>query len=72
MPTNIAEGSGRRTKADFKRFLYNALGSNSELKYQLILSKDLEYITINEFEELFKKTDEVGKMTFAYSEKLVD
>jgi four helix bundle protein len=54
-PTNIAEGSGRRTKTDFKRFLYNALGSNSELKYQLILSRDLEYITIIEFEELFKK-----------------
>lgn len=70
-PTNIAEGSARHTKADFNRFLIIALGSNAELLYQLILSKDLEYITNDVFTELSKKTKELGKMIFSYSNKMM-
>jgi len=39
--SNIAEGSSRGTDLDFRRFLFMALGSLSELECQLILSKDL-------------------------------
>ncbi|HRJ76165.1 MAG TPA: four helix bundle protein, partial [Anaerolineales bacterium] len=37
IPTNIAEGCGRNTDADFARFLQIAMGSASETEYQLIL-----------------------------------
>jgi four helix bundle protein len=44
VPTNIAEGCGRNTDADFARFLQIAMGSASETGYQLILAHDLEFL----------------------------
>ena len=41
IPTNIAEGCGRATNADFTRFLHISLGSANELEYQLLLCRDL-------------------------------
>lgn len=71
IPTNIAEGSARNTKLDFKRYLFIALSSNAELRYQLILSKDLKYITIDEFNKLIQLAEEVQCMINAYAEKLI-
>ena len=39
--SNIAEGSGRQTKQDFKHFLSIALGSLYEMESQLVVSKNL-------------------------------
>tara|TARA_R110000737_G_scaffold176257_2_gene201332 strand:- start:3565 stop:3846 length:282 start_codon:yes stop_codon:yes gene_type:complete len=44
IPANIAEGCGRESDAEFKRFLIISQGSASELEYFTILAKDLEYI----------------------------
>lgn len=44
IPTNIAEGCGRGSDADFSRFLQVAFGSACEVEYQLQLAKDLKYI----------------------------
>ena len=46
VPTNIAEGCGRDTEADFARFLQIAMGSGSELEYQFILAHDLNYLAL--------------------------
>ena len=70
IPTNIAEGCGRNSDADFKRFLIIASGSASELDYQLILSKDLNYISLPDFEELHFQITEVRKMLFSLINKL--
>ncbi|MDE3144522.1 MAG: four helix bundle protein [Bacteroidota bacterium] len=70
IPTNIAEGSGRQTTADFKRFLVIGIGSVSELEYQFILSKDIGYISQEQFDSLSSKVIELRKMIFAYSQKL--
>jgi four helix bundle protein len=51
IPTNIAEGCGRNTDADFARFLQIAMGSASETEYQLILAYDLEFLSKSWFEE---------------------
>lgn len=70
IPTNIAEGSGRGTKPQFRNFLDIAAGSLSELHYQLILSKDLLYISETIFQELSYELIEIQKMLRAYMEKL--
>ncbi len=49
IPTNIAEGCGRGSDLDFKRFLQIAFGSACEVEYLLILCKDLEYIQQDHF-----------------------
>lgn len=43
--SNIAEGAGRPTDADFAHFLDNSLGSANEVETQLLISKNLKYIT---------------------------
>lgn len=62
IPTNIAEGAGRNGDKDFCRFLYIALGSANEIEYQIILSKDLDYINNEAASALISKIEEVKKM----------
>jgi four helix bundle protein len=45
IPSNIAEGAARNSKKEFIQFLYIALGSISELETQLIISKNLNYLS---------------------------
>lgn len=44
IPSNIAEGSGRPTNADFAHFLDMALGSSYEVETQLLITKNVGYI----------------------------
>lgn len=62
IPTNIAEGCGRFTNADFARFLQMAMGSASEAEYQLILARDLGFLSNDVYEKLHNDTEEVKRM----------
>lgn len=70
IPTNIAEGCGRNTEKDFARFLDNAMGSASELEYQLILAHDLEYISLEAYETTNRELTEIKRMLNAFIQKL--
>lgn len=70
IPTNIAEGCGRNTERDFARFLDNAMGSASELEYQLILARDLQYIRPEAFEKATAELTEIKRMLNAFIQKL--
>jgi four helix bundle protein len=59
---NIAEGFKKRGAKDKCNFYNIAQGALEELRYYLILSKDLEYLKANE--ALLKDSDEVGKMLY--------
>ncbi len=65
IPSNIAEGCGRRSDKELIQFLYVALGSSSELETQLIISKELSYINDEIFEKLSFLNSEVIKLLSA-------
>ena len=60
--TNIAEGCGRGSDADFGRFLQMAMGSASESEYQILLSFDLNYIDENQYKQMNAKVTEIKRM----------
>lgn len=62
IPSNLAEGCGRRSVWEMGRFVTLAMGSASELEYQLLLSRDLGYLTGGGYEELATAVVEVKKM----------
>lgn len=65
IPSNIAEGCGRRGNAEFNRFLSIAMGSASELEYQLLLAHDLGFLVPLEHKRLEVAVTEVKRMLAA-------
>jgi len=62
IPTNIAEGCGRNTDKEFARFLQIAMGSASETEYQLILARDLGFLSQDSYGALQNEVEEVKRM----------
>lgn len=62
IPSNIAEGAARQSNKEFIQFLYVALGSLMELDTQLIIAKNLNFLSNENLNDLQSKTDEIGKM----------
>ena len=60
--SNIAEGSVRGTRKDFKQFVAIARGSNCELQTQLLLAKELKFGVAGSIAEAEELTNEVGQM----------
>lgn len=63
--SNIAEGSGRSSKAQFKYFLNISQGSAFELETQLIISNKLMLLKDELAENLIEKTMQIQKMIYA-------
>jgi len=62
IPSNIAEGYGRGTNGDLIHFLSISLGSSNELDTQLIISKELSYISEDDFSRIETLNNDVSKM----------
>jgi four helix bundle protein len=62
IPSNIAEGYGRKHKAEYEHFLSIAYGSLLEVETQYLLSVDLKYVSKYEIVETLLK--EVGAMLY--------
>lgn len=58
---NIAEGFGRASRLEFIQFLSISTGSADELKSQLYRCLDKEYISKDNFDSLYKKTNAIYK-----------
>lgn len=67
---NIAEGCGRETDNEFKRFLHIAYGSANEVEYIYLLSRDLNYISIENYNELNEYVVRIKKMLIKLINKL--
>ena len=67
---NIAEGCGRRSDPEMKRFVQIARGSANELEYHLLLAVDLQLLPVEEFKDLEGKTLEIQRMLAALTQRL--
>jgi len=62
VPSNIAEGSSRRSKLDYLQFLKISRGSCAEVETQLLISKNLNFLGENEYMKLNQDIIEISKM----------
>jgi len=70
IPANLAEGCGRNGDAELARFCSIAMGSASELKYHLLLARDLKLIQPEDHDELSQRATEVKRMIAGLLPKL--
>ena len=66
IPCNITEGFKRRSNKDSCHFYNMAEASLEELKYQLILSKDLKYISQMDYNQMDALTEELSKTLYGW------
>lgn len=70
VPSNIAEGARRNSNKDFSRFLSISIGSLNELNTQLIISSRLNFIEIDQLNELETRINEIQKMIYKFNQGL--
>lgn len=70
VPSNIAEGSGRRTNKEFAQFLSISYGSLCELDTQVIISRELSFLSKEDVAEIEKEVGEIQKMLYALIAKV--
>jgi four helix bundle protein len=64
IPSNIAEGAGRDSNNEFVQFLTIANASAYELETQLIIAKNLGFISEQVLNEITDRIDKIQKMIF--------
>jgi four helix bundle protein len=67
---NICEGYKKRTIPNQLNYINIAEGSLEEVKYYIILSKDLQYIDESAYEQLTNSADEVGRLINGYEKAI--
>jgi four helix bundle protein len=72
VPSNIAEGHGRRTRSDFVHFLDIARGSANETETQLLIAERLGFISPERNAPVLKLVDEVQRLQKALVNSLED
>jgi four helix bundle protein len=71
IPSNIAEGFERKSKAEFRRFIAIALGSTAELLTQIEISQRSGYISSEQLDLLDGSLNEVAKMLQSLKQKTI-
>ena len=70
VPSNIAEGQGRGSANDFRRFLAISYGSLREVETQILISKRLHFLTDAQTERVMSLAGEVGRLINGLSNSL--
>ena len=60
--SNIAEGSGRKSKKDFKQFVHMASGSLNEVESLLHICSQLDFIKADPYRELKDSAEKLGRL----------
>lgn len=66
VPSNIAEGSSRKSQKEFAHYLSMSLGSLFEIETQLTISNRIKYIDNKNLEEFKIKITDLVKMIMAF------
>lgn len=72
IPMNLMEGGHRLNTGEYRQFVGIARGSAGELKYQLVLSRDLGYLNENHYPGLREKAESISKMLTKLASSLTD
>jgi len=67
---NIAEGCGRRSDGEMRRFLQIARGSANEVEHHLLLARDLQFLSADDFKDLEAMVLEIQRMLAAFVQRL--
>ena len=67
--SNIAEGCGRSSNPDLRRFLWHSVGSCNELEYDLLLARDLNFLPRTSHGPLAEQVVEVRRMLTAFIQR---
>ena len=70
IPTNFAEGCGSNSEKEFARYLNIAIASSSEVEYLLLLTKDLQFLSIEAHQVLEEKVIQIRKQIYQLRLKL--
>ncbi len=70
VPSNIAEGYGRRTKNEYIQFLHIALGSLREVDTQLIIAKEVKLAAPELFDSVLEEVDRMQGILVSTIQKL--
>lgn len=70
VPSNIAEGYGRKTTREYVQALYIAYGSNCELETQALLANDLSYMKTEDTKKIKQNIEDVERMLKALIKSL--
>ena len=62
VPANIVEGNSRGHPKEYMHFLYTSKGSLEETKYHILLSRDLDYINNEVYNQLLTQCNLVGSL----------
>jgi four helix bundle protein len=71
IPSNIAEGSGKRTNIHFAEFLSTSISSSYELETQLIICERRGYGSAEVLKNVFELLGEIQRMLFNFREYIV-
>ena len=70
IPANIAEGAARQTDREFHQFLSIAQGSSSELETELLIAKNLGYLTPDEHDRIYHEVNTIARMIVGLSKSV--
>lgn len=66
IPANIAEGAGRGSYADFRRFLWYSVGSCNEFETEILLAHDVSILPADIHSRFAESVSEVRKMLTSF------
>ena len=70
VPANIAEGAARQSEKEFCQFLSIAQGSASELETELLIAKNLGYLSPENYDRIYEEINVIARMMVGLSKSI--